>query len=1099
MHFGKQTLISGKNGAGKSTIIDALQVLFVADQRQIRFNPAAHDEAKRTLIDYFKGKIGSDERSYLRDGDFNTYIIAEFWDEEKQQPFVVGMVADVYRDLQHDEEYFIIAPMKLDDLQLVKPDGRLRNCDEFRRYYSGSRSRIRTVFERNKSQYQKALLNRMGQVHERFFTTFVKALSFKPIQNIREFVYQYILDRRELQLDLMKQNFEIHERYQLELEELQRRQEKLSAIRVKYSEVDRLRKTVKEQDYVVRRLKAQEKSETVNQTQQILTQLEQRIEQLDQDIAWAVEKKAEAERKSEETLRMLYENAEEQRRKELEKDIQHLKEEKERLTGQLHAWISQLRRESETLAQLSEWPGNQAWVWPEEQREHLARTAERLSDLAGQTEREQDLVAPEAFLRKTGEQLSVLHDKMSGQRTRMEDRQEELKQSIAELKQTIADLENKKRPYRPELLKLKELLQERLGSRSDVWIFCEEMEVIDETWRNAIEGYLNTQRFDVLVEPDVFREALRIYEQEKMAHGIEGVGLVNTDKERQYLGTARPGALSEALETCNPVIQAHLEHLLGRVMKARDEQDLLRYRTAVTASCMVYNRLVARQMPSQRYAVPYIGQKAIEKQLELKREELRESESAYQQLERDLRELGMWIRRLQEKRSHYERLAEHLDLPQQLRSCRERLRETEEQLAGLDLSEADRLRELASEWGRKKREWEEKHIELVEERGIRQKDRDHRLAELQIQLRKQEEADGAVEEWKQLYGAELLPGALERWKDAERNSSATAHKIQNWENSRKGNLTTLDRTTEELRNLRMEYNTVYAFNGNTHADTNNEYDELLDQIANVNIPDFQKKVETALKESEEEFKSHFVFKLREAIEMARREFRELNYALDHFPFSTDKYHFEVRASEKYKRFYDAVMDPMLMERGSLFDTLGDDRLEVLHELFETLVRGEAGEMDEFTDYRRYLDFDIIVTSGESRYRFSQVLKEKSGGETQTPFYVAILASFHHLYSSQKTVRLVVFDEAFNKMDEQRIQASLRLIKRMDLQLIAAVPDEKMQHMVPEVTTTLIVSKIDFDCFVDLAGHREDFAEVSGDGENHEVEHVDTTVMQETLF
>ncbi|EGW37459.1 tail fiber protein [Desulfosporosinus sp. OT] len=35
----------------------------------------------------------------------------------------------------------------------------------------------------------------------------------------------------------------------------------------------------------------------------------------------------------------------------------------------------------------------------------------------------------------------------------------------------------------------------------------------------------------------------------------------------------------------------------------------------------------------------------------------------------------------------------------------------------------------------------------------------------------------------------------------------------------------------------------------------------------------------------------------------------------------------------------------------------------------------SGDQEEFTDYRRYLDFDIAVTSKTGRYLFSQVLKE----------------------------------------------------------------------------------------------------------------------------
>lgn len=44
-------------------------------------------------------------------------------------------------------------------------------------------------------------------------------------------MYDYILDKKELQLDLMKQYFDIHEKYKRELEQLQIRKEKLQRIR----------------------------------------------------------------------------------------------------------------------------------------------------------------------------------------------------------------------------------------------------------------------------------------------------------------------------------------------------------------------------------------------------------------------------------------------------------------------------------------------------------------------------------------------------------------------------------------------------------------------------------------------------------------------------------------------------------------------------------------------------------------------------------------------------------------------------------------------------------------------------------------------------
>ena len=74
---------------------------------------------------------------------------------------------------------------------------------------------------------------------------------------------------------------------------------------------------------------------------------------------------------------------------------------------------------------------------------------------------------------------------------------------------------------------------------------------------------------------------------------------------------------------------------------------------------------------------------------------------------------------------------------------------------------------------------------------------------------------------------------------------------------------------------------------------------------------------------------------------------------------------------------------------------------------------------KFTDYRTYLKFDLIVTDGEGRKQhLSKTLLKKSGGETQTPFYISVLASFAQMYrtndtsnTKNQTVRLIVFDEA----------------------------------------------------------------------------------------
>ncbi|NLI92022.1 MAG: AAA family ATPase [Peptococcaceae bacterium] len=1084
MEFGRQTLISGQNGAGKSTIIDALQVLFIADLRLIKFNSSAHDEAKRNLLSYLRGKIGSEEKGFVREGDFTTYIVAEFRDDTKRESFVVGVVIDVFRDQNYEEEFFILNHLRLEEVDFIKPSGHLRTREEFRQLY-GHEHRSKSLFERNKGSYQKAFLARMGQMQDRFFSIFTKAISFKPIQNVREFVYDYILDERELQLEVMKQNFEIHENYRREMELLQERKDRLQEINDKFAVFSKWRETAITQDFVIRRLKYLLETENLEKLEGLISGLEEKVAHLQNEQQIFTIKENEAEAEAEKAYSVWQNNDEKKRKEELEEKITGLEikaKEKERL---LQVFQVQLDRQIKLLESLEGWGGNEYWTWRPAERQLLEKTWGDLSDILESNNKE--VTERANYLRHAGVFLQEMYEKFSRASFQIEDLIGKLNKDKEDLEQKINDLEkNKQRPYPPSVTRLKKLLEERLASRSQVFIFCEETEILDETWRNAIEGYLHTQKFDLLVESQVFSEALALYEREKYTHGLEGVGLVDTEKEARYKGTMEKGSLAELLQADHPIIQARIEHLLGRVMKAINEQNLRSYKTAVTASCMSYQNLVARQIPMKRYEVPYIGSQALVRQLEIYRSQLTDLEAELKKYTMMESNNKSWLDRLSGQQFTLEKLADQADLPEMLRSLVEEKLQAEKDLQGVDVTVVEHLEQEYRNWKEKQQVYKDKVRELAESLVEKRKDLDDRKNAKTLTEKNADETLIHWQHWNEEYGAEegLLQKAEQRWLEAERQQVPTPRKIENWEGNYKGNITRSEQEAKELWKLRSAYNTNYGLNTDPDVEDNQTYRALFDEIRGVDIPQYQKKLEDALRESEEEFKSHFVYKLREAIELAHREFNRLNYALKNFPFHQDSYHFEVKASDRYRKFYDVIMDPNIVEKGSIFDTGTDQKVDTLHELFDLLIRGEIGEQDEFTDYRRYLDFDIVVQSAGSRYSFSQVLREKSGGETQTPFYIAILASFHHLYSSDKTMRLVVFDEAFNKMDEQRIQTSLRLIKQMNLQLIAAVPDEKMQHMVPEVTTTLLVNNINFNCFVDMIDKLiiEDDADGYGTGE-----------------
>ena len=70
---------TGHSGSGKSTVIDALQILLYAntDGRGF-FNKAAADDSDRSLMEYLRGMVSigdNNEYTYLRNHNFSSTIV----------------------------------------------------------------------------------------------------------------------------------------------------------------------------------------------------------------------------------------------------------------------------------------------------------------------------------------------------------------------------------------------------------------------------------------------------------------------------------------------------------------------------------------------------------------------------------------------------------------------------------------------------------------------------------------------------------------------------------------------------------------------------------------------------------------------------------------------------------------------------------------------------------------------------------------------------------------------------------------------------------------------------------------------------------------
>ena len=126
------------------------------------------------------------------------------------------------------------------------------------------------------------------------------------------------------------------------------------------------------------------------------------------------------------------------------------------------------------------------------------------------------------------------------------------------------------------------------------------------------------------------------------------------------------------------------------------------------------------------------------------------------------------------------------------------------------------------------------------------------------------------------------------------------------------------------------------------------------------------------------------------------------------------------------------------------------------------------EMERFADYRNYLDFNMyeqsIDENGiEKKNYVDDMAGVDSGGEGQNPLYVALLASFAQLYKinlspkmhRSPTLRLVVLDEAFSKMDAEKVASCISLIRGLGFQAIISATNDKIQNYLENGDKTFV--------------------------------------------
>jgi uncharacterized protein YPO0396 len=284
-----------------------------------------------------------------------------------------------------------------------------------------------------------------------------------------------------------------------------------------------------------------------------------------------------------------------------------------------------------------------------------------------------------------------------------------------------------------------------------------------------------------------------------------------------------------------------------------------------------------------------------------------------------------------------------------------------------------------------------------------------------------------------------------------------------------------NRSRDRLREAKQAYSLAYDFGFDNDEDAA-RYVRERDKFVESELPLYKERIAEQRVLAEQELVENFIHRLREQIEDARQQLGYLNATLSALRFGGERFEFITRPEPSLRQVYSLIMDSQEVLGSSLFDSDFRQRHQQGWDLlFERLTVGPDGdtgrELRELQDYRNYLQYDIRIhyPSGD-RALLSQINAKKSGGETTTPFYVAMAASFAQAYRLNQprhadTVRLAMFDEAFGKMDTARTASALKFMVDSRLQVVLATPPDKAGGLLPYVDSVRTVVRKNNHSFV----------------------------------
>jgi uncharacterized protein YPO0396 len=580
---------------------------------------------------------------------------------------------------------------------------------------------------------------------------------------------------------------------------------------------------------------------------------------------------------------------------------------------------------------------------------------------------------------------------------------------------------------------------------------CDLVRVSDASWQPVIEAYLRSNVEALLVPAADEERATRLYRSLQGGRSIYGVKLALSSQTRNSRGGERPavGSVAALLDGDNADALAFLRRQLGELRCVETEAELIRSRQGLTR-----DGLLAKGGSIERLRLPAasdlkIGATDNRARQRVLREDIETAERDVQTLEPELRRAEACQRGLarlgnpeEPAQSLHDHVLEHRQIAQRYRAA------LEDRQSSLDpdlLRLADQVRALHERMV----EWRKQNNRLIGEEAL---------------------AARAVEDAQRLFDGLRAQEAMvtQRAVEAFRDEDVDTARVERQREELDAKFSDLaergrrcaERASESdgrLRSLLPEawsglaqYAKDYAINVEFAPDQWRPARALLQKeltyLRDTELANYQGQADHAYATAVETFRANVASTLYDNFSKLKYQINTLNRTLRGSPaFSNNEryqFHYEVAAEyRELHRFIQRAAD--VGGEDNLFGSAGEVP-SAFRELIEDSV-GTRGSTSPLDDYRRFFRFEVQIRQDDRVVgTLSERMRSGSGGEHRAPLYVIAGAALAAAYGKSEAypggIGLILLDEFGDKIDAQNARAVVDYLRSLGLQLVLAAPD-----------------------------------------------------------